>query len=111
MTLKIFPYAVPQGECSDFGCEHLLDGNTYSMEAHLVHYNSKYKNFQEAVDKPDGLAVTGFFIQGAGDRDCVEFRKITDGIERIRDPGSKTRIAADFLSFLSSEELSKHYFR
>lgn len=81
------------------------------MEAHLVHYNSKYKNFQEAVDKPDGLAVTGFFIQGAGDRDCVDFRKITDGIERIRDAGSKTRLAADCLSFLSSEELSKHYFR
>lgn len=88
-----------------------MDGNTYSMEAHLVHYNSKYKNFQEAVDKPDGLAVTGFFIQGAGQRDCGEFKKITDGIERIQGAGTKTRLAADCLSFLSFQELSKHYFR
>jgi carbonic anhydrase len=81
------------------------------MEAHFVHYNSKYKNFQEAVDKPDGLAVTGFFIQGAGEADCPEFKKISDGIERIRGAGSKTRLSADCLSFIKSQELSKHYFR
>lgn len=89
----------------------MLDGNTYSCEGHLVHYNSKYKNFQEAVDKPDGLAVTGFFIQGAGEKDCVEFKKISDGIERVQKPNSKARLAADCLSFLSLQELSKHYYR
>lgn len=33
------------------------------MEAHLVHYNSKYKDFAEAVSKPDGLAVVAFFLE------------------------------------------------
>lgn len=89
----------------------MLDGNTYSMEGHLVHYNSKYKNFQEAVDKPDGLAVTGFFFQAAGDKDCVGFKKISDGIERIEKPNSKARLAADCLSFLELQELNKHYYR
>lgn len=100
-----------KGDCNDFGCEHLLEGNTYSMEGHLVHYNSKYKNFQEAVDKPDGLAVTGFFIHAAGSKDCEEFRKISDGIERVSKPNSKTRLASDCLSFLKHQDLDKHYFK
>lgn len=81
------------------------------MEGHLVHYNSKYKDFQEAVTKPDGLAVTGFFIQGMGDKDCPEFKKLSDGIERITKPGTKTRLGADCLSFLKLQELGKHYYR
>lgn len=100
-----------KGDCNDFGCEHLLDGNTYSMEGHLVHYNSKYKNFQEAVDKPDGLAVTGFLIQAAGSKDCEEFKKISDGIEFVQKPNSTTRLAGDCLSFLKLQELNKHYYR
>lgn len=89
----------------------MLDGNSYSMEAHLVHYNSKYKNFQEAADKPDGLAVTGFFIQAAGEKDCEDFKKISDGIERVQKSNAKTRLASDCLSFLKLQELSKHYYR
>lgn len=113
MTIpSLFFFFLPlKGDCNDFGCEHLLDGNTYSMEGHLVHYNSKYKNFQEAVDKPDGLAVTGFFIQAAGDKDCVEFKKISDGIERVQHSNAKTRLSADCLSFLKLQELNKHYYR
>lgn len=95
----------------DFGSEHLLDGNTaYSMEVHLVHYNSKYQNFEEAASKHDGLAVAGFFIQGIGDHDCPEFTKITNGIARIQTVNSKTRLAADCLSFLKLQELGKHYY-
>ena len=118
MSISCFPFFffsfhthLFKGDCNDFGCEHLLDGNTYSMEGHLVHYNSKYKNFQEAVDKPDGLAVTGFFIQAAGDKDCVEFKKISDGIERVQKANTMTRLGADCLSFLKLQELSKHYYR
>lgn len=63
------------------------------MEAHAVHYNAKYKNFGEAANKPDGLAVCAFFIQASGDKDCPEFKKITEGIRNVRFP--KTRCAAD----------------
>jgi len=89
----------------------LLDGNTYSMEGHIVHYNAKYKSFQEAADKPDGLAVTGFFFQAAGTKDCPEFAKISDGLERVQQPNSKTRLGADCMSFLKLQELNKHYYR
>lgn len=34
------------------------------LQLHVVHYNSdKYKSFQEASDKPDGLAVLAFFYE------------------------------------------------
>lgn len=42
--------------------EHTLNGKRFDAEIHLVHYNEKYSSFQEAVTKPDGLAVLGFFF-------------------------------------------------
>lgn len=62
------------------------------MEAHAVHYNSKYKDFAEAANKPDGLAVTGFFIQACGDKACPEFAKTTEGIRNVQVPNTKTAL-------------------
>lgn len=59
------------------------------MEAHLVHYNAKYKNINEAITKSDGLAVVAFFICASGQRDCVFFRKITDRLRNIKEPNMK----------------------
>lgn len=46
------------------GSEHSIDSEFYSMEAHLVHYDSKYDNFTEAANSgdPKGLAVIAVFI-------------------------------------------------
>ena len=74
------------------GSEHTVEGGRYSMEAHAVHYNAKYRSFAEAANKPDGLAVTGFFIQALGDTDCPEFEKIVKGVERIPTPSTVTSI-------------------
>ena len=35
----------------------------FDGEMHLVHYNTKYGSFGNAVDKPDGLAVLGVFLE------------------------------------------------
>ena len=33
------------------------------FQLHLVHWNAaKYSSFSEAADKPDGLAVLGYFV-------------------------------------------------
>lgn len=46
------------------GSEHLVDGQAFSGELHIVHWNSsKYKSFQEAAGHPDGLAVLGVFLK------------------------------------------------
>lgn len=46
------------------GSEHSVDGRKYAGEMHMVHYNTRYETFAKAVDKPDGLAVLGVFLQG-----------------------------------------------
>ncbi len=33
------------------------------MEMHMVHYNDIYDTFDEASDKPNGLAVIGLFFR------------------------------------------------
>lgn len=51
--------------CSDGrGSEHTVDGQAYSGELHIVHWNSsKYASFHEAAGHPDGLAVLGVFMK------------------------------------------------
>lgn len=51
--------------CSDGrGSEHTVDGQAYSGELHLVHWNStKYKTYQEAAGHHDGLCVLGVFLK------------------------------------------------
>lgn len=51
--------------CSDGrGSEHTVDGQAFSGELHIVHWNSsKYASFHEAAGHPDGLAVLGVFMK------------------------------------------------
>lgn len=51
--------------CSDGrGSEHTVDGEAFSGELHLVHWNqTKYSSFAEAAGQPDGLAVLGVFLK------------------------------------------------
>ena len=37
--------------------------HAFPFQLHLVHYNTKYGDFKTAVDKRDGLAVIGVFLQ------------------------------------------------
>lgn len=120
-------------DSDESGCEHTLEGMKYSMEAHAVHYNAKYKDFAEAKNKPDGLAVVAFFIQACGDKDCPEFKKITEGIRIVQkihtsasldsgktlaqcnSPLTRSNLLlifqfADCLSWIGLQELSKHYY-
>uniref|UniRef100_A0A8D2QLQ4 Carbonic anhydrase n=1 Tax=Zosterops lateralis melanops TaxID=1220523 RepID=A0A8D2QLQ4_ZOSLA len=48
-------------ELESSGSEHTMDGMRYFAELHIVHYNSaNYSSFEEAKDKPQGLAVLAF---------------------------------------------------
>lgn len=87
-------------ETDKSGCEHTLEGMKYSMEAHAVHFNSKYKDFNEAKNKSDGLAVVAFFIQACGDKDCPEFQKITEGIRIVRKPNTTTALDSGECQFV-----------
>lgn len=62
---------------------------SYSMEAHLVHFNAKYADFRTALTKSDGLVVLAFFIQAFGNTKCGLFCKISNQIANIEEPNSK----------------------
>ena len=45
------------------GSEHVVDGQRFSMEMHIVHRNSKYRSVEEAREHEDGLAVLSVLYQ------------------------------------------------
>ncbi|XP_055302599.1 carbonic anhydrase 2-like [Sitodiplosis mosellana] len=75
----------------------------YSMEAHLVQYNSKYGNFAEALNYKDGFFVVTFFIQAKQNAYNIPFSKISDNFadEHISIP--------DLLLWMSKQELDSNY--
>ncbi|CAB4058365.1 CA [Lepeophtheirus salmonis] len=54
------------GDMDKYGSEHIIDGFQYPIEAHLVHFNTKYgATIEEALsvaNKSDNLAVLGVFF-------------------------------------------------
>lgn len=62
------------------------------MEAHFVHYNAKYRHFNEAVTKADGLIVVAVFIQAFGKMNCPLFSKTTDKLPNVIEPMGKCSV-------------------
>lgn len=60
---KLAQFHFHWGSDNNCGSEHTLDGRCYPAEVHLVHYNTRYGDIGNAVDKPDGLCVLGAFIE------------------------------------------------
>uniref|UniRef100_A0A1B6FAF2 Carbonic anhydrase n=1 Tax=Cuerna arida TaxID=1464854 RepID=A0A1B6FAF2_9HEMI len=46
-----------------WGSEHFIDGESFAVEIHAVHYNSKYSTYANASAQPDGLAVLTIFAE------------------------------------------------
>ena len=105
------------GACSGHGSEHTLDGRQYDAEIHIVHWNTKvscsfiisylrlqYETLENAIVKPDGLAVLGVFVEVSflfvlilhlvqeGEEEHPEFAKIMSALETSRRKGQKEPI-------------------
>lgn len=70
-----YPYTFAEihfhwGHDNSFGSEHSIDNEFYAMEAHLVHYDSKYVNLTTAVQSgnPKALAVVAILIAEGNER-------------------------------------------
>ncbi len=83
------------GARDDSGSEHTLDGAPRPIEAHLVHFNTKYgATLKEALVssrglQPDALAVVGFFLQVA-EEDNPALDPIVRGLADVPSPGNTT---------------------
>ncbi|XP_078689979.1 carbonic anhydrase 2-like isoform X1 [Branchiostoma floridae x Branchiostoma belcheri] len=93
-SYKLVQFHAHWGHGGNEGSEHTVDGVTYPAELHLVHWNTKYKDVTEAVDKPDGLAVIGiFFTEG---KEHSGFKPITDMFSKVPRKTDKVDIKFKF---------------
>ncbi|XP_066539230.1 carbonic anhydrase 2-like [Hoplias malabaricus] len=87
-TYRLKQFHFHWGSSDDKGSEHTVDGKTYPAELHLVHWNTKYPCFGEAVDKSDGLAVIGVFLE-IGDEN-PHLQKVVDALDSIKRKETQT---------------------
>uniref|UniRef100_A0A8D0F6V0 Carbonic anhydrase n=1 Tax=Strix occidentalis caurina TaxID=311401 RepID=A0A8D0F6V0_STROC len=74
------------GSSSGPGSEHTIDGRRFAAEIHVVHYNTKYDTFKEAMVHPDGLAVLGAFLE-VGPRENPYYQEILEHLHKIQKEG------------------------
>ncbi|XP_052215705.1 carbonic anhydrase 2-like [Dreissena polymorpha] len=67
------------------GSEHTIDGKQFAAELHLVHWNTKYGSFAEAVNMIDGLAVLGIMIKSGEEHPF--FSVVLNNVDRLIQPG------------------------
>uniref|UniRef100_A0AAV2JQP1 Carbonic anhydrase n=1 Tax=Knipowitschia caucasica TaxID=637954 RepID=A0AAV2JQP1_KNICA len=81
------------GGSDDRGSEHTVNGCSFPCELHLVHWNTKYPSFAEAVKQPDGLAVVGVFLKiGAAN---PNLQRLLDSFGSIKNKGQQS-VFSDF---------------
>ncbi|KAK3598953.1 hypothetical protein CHS0354_024625 [Potamilus streckersoni] len=95
------------GKVDTSGSEHDIDGTHYPMEMHIVHYNTKYKNFDEALVKDDGLAVLGFFFEVG--KYNIPFDHIIDHFSEISHKDDHTEIDAFDLRRILPDNLDRYF--
>ncbi|KAL7859892.1 hypothetical protein SRHO_G00150390 [Serrasalmus rhombeus] len=91
------------------GAEHTLDGIRYMAELHVVHYNSdNYKSFEEAVDKPDGLAVLAFFYED-GHFENTYYTEFINNLAKVKYAGQSMNISSLNVRSMLPENLANFY--
>ncbi|XP_010171113.1 carbonic anhydrase 9, partial [Antrostomus carolinensis] len=73
------------------GSEHTVNGQRFAAEIHVVHYNTKYDSFQEAMVHPDGLAVLGAFLE-VGPRENPYYQEILEHLYKIQREGEEVLV-------------------
>ncbi|NXE17957.1 CAH6 anhydrase, partial [Ardeotis kori] len=92
------------------GSEHTIDGMRYFAELHIVHYNSAdYSSFEEAKDKPNGLAVLAF-LYADGHFENTYYSEFISKLAKIRFAGQSTKLVSLDVQAMLPENLS-HFYR
>ena len=73
------------------GSEHTLNNKRYAAEMQMMHINSKYSSFDEAILQGDGLAILSILIENE-DRGNIAFRHFTDLLSRISYQGPEASL-------------------
>eukprot|EP00092_Neocalanus_flemingeri_P035567 GFUD01038713.1.p1 GENE.GFUD01038713.1~~GFUD01038713.1.p1 ORF type:complete len:389 (+),score=95.47 GFUD01038713.1:263-1429(+) len=97
------------GSSDSQGSEHRLDGQAFPMELHLVHWNTKYGNLEEAVNNKDGLAVVAFLYQ-ISTSDNENLSEIVSLLDQLVHPRMSSQDARNYheIMFQSRSSPSSH---
>ncbi|OCT72605.1 hypothetical protein XELAEV_18035586mg [Xenopus laevis] len=96
-------------ESETSGSEHTIDGMRYLAELHIVHYNSgAYKSFDEAKDKPNGLAVLAF-LYTTGNYENTYYSDFISKLAKIRYAGQETEMHTLDVMAMLPENLVNFY--
>lgn len=85
------------------GAEHSINNIWYSMEAQVMHWNTRYGSIEKCYDKSDGIAILSYLMQVVGCSglpDNPAFASITDKLAEIKRPDSSVNITPDCLRWM-----------
>ncbi|XP_068093691.1 carbonic anhydrase-like [Hyperolius riggenbachi] len=88
-TYRLKQFHFHWGSCDGRGSEHTVNGKKFDAELHLVHWNTKYDSFGEAVKHCDGLAVIGVFLKAGAAR--PELQPIIHALKSISTKGKEVQ--------------------
>ncbi|XP_060928524.1 carbonic anhydrase 4b [Limanda limanda] len=110
-TYKAIQLHLHWGKDGGPGSEHLIDGEQFPMEMHIVHIKEKYVSLSEAVTDRTGVAVLGFFFQ---ESEFVnkKFGPIIKALKYIQQPNNSTTLRGVSLDmFTPPQKNMTKYFR
>ncbi|EDV93937.1 GH18013 [Drosophila grimshawi] len=83
------------GSANSRGSEHLINGQRYDVEMHIVHKNARYATLAEASLRPDGLAALTVMFQAVPSLISTQFglNRILDRLPQVIRYQSSTMIA------------------
>lgn len=81
------------------GSEHSINDTKYEAELHLIHFNSKYIDFNIARKFPDGLAVLGFFYSSKPKNVTIKYLPYWSLLTKIQNYDSSYTESVDVFSY------------
>ncbi len=87
-------------EGESLGSEHDIEGQSFVMEAHFVHYNSKYASVAAAAGNADGLFVVGTFFN-LSDTPNAGLAPIVDAIPALLNTSVRIAASLNFTDILA----------
>ena len=97
------------GNSSSEGSEHTVNGESYPLELHLVHYNSKYPDIGESLQHEDGLAVLGILFT-LSSSDNPGLQPLIESVTSVKQAKNKTKLSKSLsLKSLLPDDLDTFY--
>ncbi|KAM8960976.1 carbonic anhydrase 9 [Pelodytes ibericus] len=90
------------------GSEHMVNGERFPGEIHVVHYSAEYDGIGEAVTRPGGLAVLAAFIK-VGYQENPTYELLLSHLEKVKEEGESTEIPSFDVRGLLPQKLDRYY--